>query len=66
MDVPLFWKIPTWLVAVFIGVAIAGLVMAIMVPTLGYLPRWLPWPLILTCIGLTYWVLAIAERRQVH
>lgn len=50
------WNIPRWLIAVFVGGFLAGIVMAIAVPAFGLdLPRWTPWAVIVACVALCVW-----------
>lgn len=61
---PLFWTIPKALVALFLGVFLAGIILAVAVPALGTnTPRWLPWTTIVASVGLTYWALHKGKSR---
>ena len=60
-------NVPRLLLAAIIGLFPAGIVLALVVPALGYLPRWLPWLVIFVFVGLAYWALSkSSHRRQVH
>ena len=59
----MFWRIPRPLIAAFLGVLLAGVSLAVIVPALGYLPGWLPWTLIVSFLTLCYFVMRRLERK---
>jgi hypothetical protein len=57
----LTWKIPRIVASVFFGIVISGIVMAILVPLLGTVPYWMPWPVLAVCIVGVHWGLGRAK-----
>ena len=60
-DVP-SWKIPRLVASVFFGIILSGIVFAMLVPTLGAVPYWMPWPVMAACIVGVHWGLGRANR----
>jgi uncharacterized membrane protein len=60
-DVP-SWKIPRIVASMFCGISLSGIVFAMLVPALGAVPYWMPWPVMAVCILGVYWGLGRANR----
>jgi hypothetical protein len=58
----LAWKIPRIVASVFFGIVLSGIVMAVLVPSLGVVPYWMPWPVLVACIAGVHWGLGRSSR----
>ena len=58
----LSWKIPRIVASVFFGIILSGIVFAMLVPALGNVPYWVPWPVLAVCIAGVHWGLGWANR----
>ena len=56
------WKIPRIVASVFFGIILRGIVFAMLVPTFGAVPYWVPWPVMAVCIAGVHWGLGRANR----
>jgi hypothetical protein len=58
------WKIPRIVASVFFGIILTGIVMVVLVPLLGVVPYWLPWPLSIACVAAVHWGLGRVKREN--
>lgn len=62
MDDEHSWKIPRLVASIFFGIVLTGIVMAVLVPALGVVPFWMPWPVAAACIAGVHWGLGRVNR----
>ena len=56
------WKVPRLVASVFFGIILSGILFAMLVPTLGQVPYWLPWVVVVVCVAGMHWGLGRVGR----